>query len=393
MGRRRAASDLAESESEHQLALDSNPQVSWTADGNGKVASISRRWFAWTGLGGEDSVIGALARALHPDDRARTIGAWARSVATGFPDDVEHRIRKANGSFHWMRSRAVAVPDGQGNVVRWYGTTEDIDDRIGAQARARDLQAELLHSARLGAVGEVAGELIHELSQPLASIGSYIHGLLTLIRLHDPQPAAEIEDGLNLMLSETVRAGDVVRSLRRYLRAEHEGLARRWLDVGALLREAVQVGLAGTDRRRLQLYFDIPDGLRLNGDRGELVQALSNLVRNAVEAMEGCARKELTVSARLLPGVEGEAEKVEIAVADTGRGLPDPGALSHGRELFSSFSTTKVGGMGLGLSISRRLAFEHGGSLLAEPREGGGAVLRMTIAVPTEELEIIHDTR
>ncbi len=127
---RRAQAALRESEDHYRHAVELNPQVAWTAAADGRLDYIGSRWTEWTGSPGTGA---SWADGLHEDDRARTFEAWHRSVDTGQPYDIEHRMKMVDGRYRWARSRAYTRRDG-GQIVKWYGTTEDIHERRVAVA-------------------------------------------------------------------------------------------------------------------------------------------------------------------------------------------------------------------------------------------------------------------
>ena len=126
--RKRAEQALAESEDHYRHAVELNPQVPWTAEPNGMVLDVSQRWERLTGLTKQESLGEGWLQVLHPDDVQPTLAAWRESVRTGCPIDVEYRIRRIDGLWRWMRARASPRRDKHGNIIRWYGTLEDIDD-------------------------------------------------------------------------------------------------------------------------------------------------------------------------------------------------------------------------------------------------------------------------
>jgi PAS domain S-box-containing protein len=129
---------LRESADNYRHALELNPQVAWTATPDGQLDTVAQRWFGWTGTSGLGET---WAQAIHPDDLARSISAWSNAVRTGVPYDVEHRARMRDGAYHWMHSRAYPRRDDQGRIVKWYGTTEDIQERKAAEAALAESEA------------------------------------------------------------------------------------------------------------------------------------------------------------------------------------------------------------------------------------------------------------
>jgi PAS domain S-box-containing protein len=137
---RDTAAALRESEEHYRSTVERNPQVSWTSLPDGQLDRVSQRWLDWTGTSGLGATWGEV---IHPDDLQRTVDVWTRSVATGEPYDIEHRVRLRSGDYHWMRSRASARTDEQGRVVKWYGTTEDIHEQKAAEAALRESEMRL----------------------------------------------------------------------------------------------------------------------------------------------------------------------------------------------------------------------------------------------------------
>jgi PAS domain S-box-containing protein len=138
--RRRSDDVLRESEGHYRHAAELNTQVAWTATPDGQLDRVAERWREWTGSSGLGQSRG---EGLHPDDLAYTVDAWSRSVATGVPYDVEHRVKMLSGGYRWARSRAFPRRDAAGQIVKWYGATEDLHERKLAEERLRTSEARL----------------------------------------------------------------------------------------------------------------------------------------------------------------------------------------------------------------------------------------------------------
>lgn len=143
--RAQAERSLRDSEDHYRHVVELNPQVSWTALPDGRLNRVARRWHEWTGTEGTGD---SWAEGLHPDDRAGSLEAWKRSVATGEPYDIEHRVKLRDGSYRWCRSRAFPRHDEAGDICLWYGTTEDIHERKIAEEHQRLLINELNHRVK-----------------------------------------------------------------------------------------------------------------------------------------------------------------------------------------------------------------------------------------------------
>jgi len=260
------------------------------------------------------------------------------------------------------------------------GFVRDLTERQATERRLQDLQSELVHVARLTALGEMASALAHELNQPLSAAANYVKGSVRLLD-QEPPDKAKIKDALNQAGEQTLRAGQIIRRLRDFVA---KGEAERSLEsLPQLLEEAGALAMVGAKERGVRLSFQISPqvGLVL-ADKVQIQQVVLNLMRNAIDAMEGSPRRELVVAAR-----PAEDEMVEISVTDTGPGV-SPEVADH---LFQPFITTKREGMGVGLSISRTIVEAHGGRIWVESNPEGGAVFRFTLrAVPEEELSGIE---
>ena len=157
--RARAEARLRESEDHYRHSVELNPQTSWTAAPDGQLDHVSRRWLEWTGTTGLGST---WADGLHEDDRARTFEVWGRSVETGEPYDIEHRVRMRDGSYRWMHSRAHPRRDEQGRIVKWYGATEDVHERrqVEEELRQKSRTLETLNATGAAVAGELGIERV-----------------------------------------------------------------------------------------------------------------------------------------------------------------------------------------------------------------------------------------
>ncbi|HEX8197202.1 MAG TPA: PAS domain S-box protein [Pyrinomonadaceae bacterium] len=152
--RKRAEERLRESEENLRYTVELNPQVPWTATPDGNIEGFNDRWLELTGLTHETALGEGWLRIQHPDDLQSTVNAWMHSIKTGEPYDVEHRIRLADGSYGWVRSRAFPRRDEQGKIVRWYGATEDIHKHKQADEDLHESQKMLslaMSGSRMGA--------------------------------------------------------------------------------------------------------------------------------------------------------------------------------------------------------------------------------------------------
>ncbi len=132
---------LRESEDHHRHAVEFDPQVPWLADPDGSIIEFGPRWLALVELSAAETLGEGWASALHPDDLEPTLRAWRASIESGEPLDANYRVRLKSGAYRWMRARAAARRNAEGQIIRWYGTLEDIHDRMAAEAALRESDA------------------------------------------------------------------------------------------------------------------------------------------------------------------------------------------------------------------------------------------------------------
>lgn len=253
----------------------------------------------------------------------------------------------------------------------------DLTDREERETRLRELQAELVHMSRLSALGEMASSLAHELNQPLSAIANYLRGCHRLLMSDKPPPPEALREALGKAADQTLRAGNIVRSLREFVsRGDNE---HSLVSLGESIKESSQLALVGAKERGIETHFSLdPQADEILADKVQIQQVLLNLIRNAVEAMEDRPRRQLVVTSKVVD------DMIIVSVADTGGGIaPDIQA-----KLFQPFVTSKSRGMGVGLSICRTIIEAHGGRIWAEDAPDGGTIFKFSLPrVPKGEVD------
>lgn len=271
----------------------------------------------------------------------------------------------------------LAVGEMRSGGQRYFtGFIRDLTERQRTEARLQELQSELVHMSRFTALGEMASTLAHEINQPLTAIANYLKGCRRILQRMVGPDVPMLEGAVSQAAEQALRAGQVIRHLREFVtRGESE---RHIEDLPKLVQEASALALVGAREKGVRVAFRLdPNAPLVLADRIQIQQVLLNLIRNAIEAMEEQARRELLVATQALP----TGGLVEISVSDTGTGIESDVL----KRLFQPFVTTKKHGMGVGLSICRTIVESHGGKIWIESELGKGTTFRFTLRVVSQE--------
>lgn len=299
---------------------------------------------------------------IHPDDFPALEQALAEAVSTKSPFSHEYRVVHKDGAT--LRVVAVGQFDlGPTGDVELEGIITDITERKAAERSLTDARAELARAARLASLGELAGSIIHEVNQPLTGIITSAEACLRWLA-RDPAEPGEARKSAMRIVEQGRRASDVVTGLRSLVRDAQLHFAD--VEINEAVEEVLVLSKRELERAGVTLRTDFDRSLpNVEADRVQLQQVVLNLVRNAIDAMadvNGRVRV-LTASSKVADG------HVCVAIADTGVGIDSAST----ERLFDALYTTKGDGLGLGLSICRKIITVHGGRLWVEENTSLGA--------------------
>lgn len=377
--RKAAETELRDREAQLRSIFDTAPDALVVIDEKGKVEQFSASASRMFGYAPAE-VIGQNVRMLMPAPyREQHDGYLQRYLDTG-----EKRIigigrivvglRKDGSTFPLELSVGEVVQDGRRLFT---GFLSDITERQATEQTLHELQAELVRVSRVSSMGAMASAFAHELSQPLGAAMNYLNAIRRLLEHGNSEPAPMAVEGVRRATAEVTRAGQIIRRLRQFIQKGRTD--RSWEQLGKVIEEASALALVGSAHHGVRMRFEIDGNLPpVLIDRIQIQQVLTNLVRNAVEAMADSPRRELTIRA-----TAGDDGRVEVAVIDTGPGI----APEVAKDLFKPFVTTKSDGMGVGLLICRSIVQAHDSELRVEPNLDGGAVFRFALPVKPENTE------
>lgn len=350
----------------HQLA-DNIAQLAWMTDAEGAIYWYNERWFTYTGSTMAEMKGWGWKSVHHPDHIERVVEKFKRHVESGEPWEDTFPLRGEDGHYRWFLSRAFPLRNAEGKVVRWFGTNTDITEQLRAQQVLREAAERK---------DEFIVTLAHELRNPLAPIrtsadvlanhppaeGTY-RKLIEIIRRQVTHMTRLIDDLL-----------DTARIARHRLAINMEPV-----DVAAVVRSTAEDYAAAMQAAGIRCNVDAPGPILVNGDAERLVQAVANLLQNAIRY---APRSAVEIRAFTDAG----ARQAVVTVRDEGPGiraelLP---RLFQPFEQEAQDAARSQGGLGLGLALVRRLVELHGGTVTAQSEgEGRGSLFELRLPLLT----------
>jgi two-component system, LuxR family, sensor kinase FixL len=349
--------------------INAIPDAIITIDERGLIrffSTAAERMFQYK----SDEIIGQNVKVLMPASyNAEHDGYLDRYLRTG-----EKRIiglgrivvgRRKDGSTFPIEL-AVGEALAKGKHI-FTGLIRDISDRQETERRLHEVQSDLIHVSRVSAMGELASALAHELNQPLTAISNYLLAARQLVE-RGPEHAARASEIIGKSIDQAMRAGQIIRQLRSFVQKRE--VERAPVEIEKVVDEASALAFIGLKEKGIRVAIERQSDLpEVPIDRIQIQQVLINLIRNAVDAMEGQTRRELTVR------ISADKGEVRISIIDTGSGIPR----DMEEKLFHAFSTSKPTGMGVGLSISKHIVEAHSGRLWFEANPSGGTIFHMAL--------------
>lgn len=305
---------------------------------------------------------------IHPDDLPALEQSIANAVSTQSLFSHEYRVVHRDGLTLYVH--AVGQFDvGPSGDVEMEGIITDMTERRAAEQALLDAQTELARAVRLASFGELAGSIVHEINQPLTGIIMSAEACLRWLARDTPEPAEARKSAMRV-IDEGRRAHDVVSGLKQLVRNTELNFAN--VDVNEAIEEVLLLSKREFELAGVTLQANFCKSLPpVRADRVQIQQLVFNLVRNAIEAMA-----DVEGRSRVLTACSKTAnDHILVTVADTGVGI-DP---TNKARLFEALFTTKGSGLGLGLSICRKIVTVHGGRLWVEENKTHGTTFAFVL--------------
>ncbi len=392
--RMRVENDLSEALAFRKAMEDSVLTGLRARDLSGRITYVNPAFCQMVGMPAKDLLNHSFPSPYWPPEFANTYQQRQaiRLAGNNLPREGHESVfMRPDGTRFPVLIMEAPLINAVGKHTGWMSAILDVSEQRRTEELSRASQDRLQATARLAMVGEMASLLSHELNQPLAAISSYAVGSLNLLNDNaaanvTAQPSTVLTEDLQLAIGriaeQAERAGKVIKSVHDFVRRrdqEREAVAPR-----ALL-DAV-MPLVSLQARKLSVTVVIDVDASASPvlcDRTMVEQVLLNLARNGMQAMQSLdpsAPRVLTLRVRLAASNAASAW-LEFAVIDQGEGIPPEVA----SQLFTPFFTTKMEGMGLGLSLCRTVIEQHGGFLGFEPMAPKGTIFSFTLPVASAQ--------
>ncbi len=340
---------------------------------DGKLTFVNSAFCRFYGMSADELLSSHFQELLHPDERERIV-RMLYSLTPENPEIVtEPSFTDAAGEVHYVQYVTRAIFDDDGNVVEYQSVGRDVTAQRQAEATLEEARSAMARASRVTTFAVVGGGIAHEINQPLNAIRLLAASAL-LLADRSENPDKKIVRILQNIAGQVDRIDSIVNHLREHLR-NNQTVAGELCNLGKAVESALSLMRAQMVARGIGLELTVDPEIKLVvGTSIRFEELVMNLVANAMQALETCDYCPKTISIRV---VSQGSDSVELSVADNGPGF-DPKLAD---ELFEPFFSTKSPGssMGLGLSIVRTIVQSAGGSVIAENRPEGGALLRVIL--------------
>jgi PAS domain S-box-containing protein len=306
---------------------------------------------------------------IHPEDIPLLDDMINRARGAGSDFEYEHRLLMPDSSVKYLHLVAHATRDECGQL-EYIGAVQNVTERRNSEEALGELRSELAHMARATSLGVWTASIAHEVNQPLSGIVTNAGTCLRMLGA-DPPNIEGARETARRTIRDGNRAHDVITRLRALFKKEDATVEP--VDLNEAAREVIALLLGELQRNRVLLQPEFSDDLPpVMGDRIQLQQVILNLLRNGSDAMSCVDDRPRQL--KIKTG-QDDRDHVRLTVQDAGVGF-DP---ENSEKLFEAFYTTKRGGMGVGLSVSRSIIESHHGRLWAAPNDGPGATFSFSV--------------
>lgn len=354
--------------------IEALPQLFWTCRSDGPCDYLSRQWVEYTGIPESEQLGYGWLEQLHPDDRERVISEWTAKVKTEESFDIEFRIHRLDGEYHWFQTRAVPMRNADNKLIKWLGSNTDIDAIRKAEVQLINYNKDLAQSViqrteQLEAANKeleaFSYSVSHDLRAPLRSV----HGFTKILR-EDYEQILDDEGKriCGIISSSASQMSELIDDLLSFSRIGRSSMNPVILDMNIMV-DSIVSQLTTPENNHVQTR----DLLKAYGDANLIRHIWNNLISNAIKYSSKKPVPEIVISSTMSDNM------IIYSVKDNGVGFD----MQYVNKLFGVFqrlhSENEFEGNGVGLAIVQRIVKKHGGRVWAEGEVGIGATFYFSL--------------
>jgi PAS domain S-box-containing protein len=371
IARRRAEEELAGSEKRLRMITNALPLLIAYVGGDRRYRFNNKAYEQWYGIPTEQVYGKTMLEVLGEEVYVRC-KPYVDEALSGVPVNYMLEITLGQDKeLRFIEANYLPHLDPGGQVLGFYSLVQDVTDRRKVEMELQRQRDELAHVTRVATLGEMSASMVHELNQPLAAILNNAQAAEIFLE-REPPDLKEAQEALKDIISDDLRAAEVIRRLRAYV--VKGNVKSEPIRVNELVNDVLSLVRNDANLHKLKITTELAAKLpEVQGDPVQLQQVLINLVLNGGQAMSAMQSSgQLVISTSQM-----DSDKIIISVSDGGPGID--GELAE--RIFDAFFTTKREGMGMGLSICRSIVNAHGGRIWMEPRAEGGSTFSFSLPI------------
>ncbi|MDP5202315.1 PAS domain S-box protein [Flavobacterium sp. DG2-3] len=375
---------IAESEEKFRQLADLVPQIIWTAQPDGFIDYYNSRWYEYTGFNKNEFGDSSWVPTLHPDDVSMVLKTWYQSVHAGTSYQIEFRLKNGStGEYRWFLSKALPIRDKEGIITNWFGTCTDIHEQKSITEKLEILVADRTKELQRSNddLQQFAHVASHDLKEPVRKIKTFVSRLEDHLEGKLDESASKYIERVHVAAD---RMFNMIDGVLAYSKINADSQKATMVDLNEVIKNIetdLEIALQKTGGKIY--YEELPV---LEGALVLLYQLFYNLINNSIKFARENTPSQITVTA---------TEKMEdgnriaiITVEDNGIGFD----LDQTGRIFETFtrlnSKDRYEGTGLGLSLCKKIAERHGGSITATGIANKGAVFIVTLPFEQKEKDI-----
>jgi PAS domain S-box-containing protein len=379
---RLAEDKIKESSDQLNQLSDFMPQIVWATKADGYHDFFNQRWYDFTGLSYEETKATGWSKVLHPEDYERTWQVWNNSLQTGELYEIEYRMRRRDGNYRWLLARAMPFRNAEGQIIRWFGTCTDIHEQKTGEERLEALVAERTRELQRSNedLQQFAHVASHDLKEPVRKVITFQNLLKDELGENISEKA---QSYLQKIEASSSRMYSMIDGVLAYSTLGATGLTPEPVDLNEVLKNIVtDLEVPIVQKRAIVRYGALPV---VKGSPVLLYQLFYNLIANSLKFARPDVQPIIHIHTDAGAGAaerkEGQQNQHQIVVEDNGIGFHAEDA----HRIFQTFTRLnakdKYEGTGLGLSLCKKIAERHGGTIQAEGVPGVGArfILRLPV--------------